>query len=479
MSPEEYATRDAVDLAALVAIGETTAGALLELACSRADALDPRLNALVHRFDEQARTQANRIDTEAGVGVLRGVPMVLKDLLGDCAGVPTTSGSRFLEHYLPERDSELVARYKRAGLVPFAKTNTPELGLVATTEPALWGPCRNPWDLSRIAGGSSGGSAAAVAAGIVPVGHANDGGGSIRIPAACCGLVGLKPTRARNTLAPGVGDIMNGLVQEHVVTRTVRDSAAVLDATAGPAIGDPYHAPTAPESFLQATQTEPGILRIAFSTRTMFAGDVDPECIRAVERTVAALDDLGHLVEEAHLPLDAQLKEAFLAVWAAGAAATVDGFGILTGTTPTPDLLEPLTWAMVEAGRNVSAANYLNAVAYMQLAARNIAAFHQTYDLFLSPTTGSPALPLGTIDTFNPNLEEAMAPVVAFAPFTAIQNMTGQPAISLPLHETASGLPVGVQFAARFGDEFLLLAIAAQLEAAMPWADRRPRLAPQ
>lgn len=475
MGFREYAEFDALGLAKLIARKEITSTELVEAAIERAERHNPTLNAVVCEMYDFARDAARDADHHAAAAPLRGVPFLLKDILGNFAGVPTTCASRFLEGVPADHESELVTRFRRAGLIPIGKSNCSEFGILPTTESHLHGACRNPWNTERSTGGSSGGSAAAVAAGIVPVAHASDGGGSIRIPASCCGVVGMKPTRARNTFAPLVGDVMNGLVVEHALSRSVRDSAALLDCTAGPGIGDPYVAPPPERPYLEEVSREPGRLRLATWSRTPRGGEIDPECREAVEKTAALLSELGHEVEEAVPPVDADMiTEAFIAIWTAGAAATIDLLQLSAGRTPTREDLEPLTWALYERGRAISAPDYQRAVALAQLASRQIAAFFQSYDAWFTATLAEPPLPLGRFDGNETDVEKVFATIVEYLSFTPIFNATGQPAISLPLHWTSDGLPVGVQFAGRFGDEGSLFRLAAQLEAALPWHDRRP-----
>jgi amidase len=468
----EYDDHDGLGLAERVAKGEVTPAELVEEAIGRVELHQPQLNAVVHTLYDRAREDA-RNPRPAVAGPFQGVPFLLKDLLGDIAGVPTTSGSRFLRGIPAPVDAELVRRYRRAGVIPIGKTNTPEFGLLPTTEPVAYGPTRNPWNPGHSAGGSSGGSAAAVAAGIVPLAHANDGGGSIRIPASCCGLVGMKPSRARNPLGPRLGDIMGGLVCEHVVSRTVRDSAAMLDCTAGPDMGDPYCAPPPDRSFLEETRRAPGALRIAFSTDALDGTGSHPECAEAVARTAALLEELGHEVEEASPAIPGQaLTDAFMAVWTSGATATIDGLAAATGRPASADQFEALTWAFYEQGRKVSAARYMGAQAVFQHAARRAGAFHEHYDVWMTPTLAQPPIELGRIDASSP--EPDMEALSSYVPFTPLQNATGQPGISLPLHWSAAGLPVGVHFSARLGGEGVLYSLASQLEEARPWRDRRP-----
>jgi amidase len=371
-------------------------------------------------------------------------------------------GSVFTKDIIAPIDSELTKRYKRAGLITLGKTNTPEFGLVPTTEPKLFGPSRNPWDTTRTTGGSSGGSAAAVAAGMVPMAHGNDGGGSIRIPASCCGLFGLKPTRARLPLGPLFGDQLSGLVNDHAITRSVRDSAALLDATAGPVLDE--------------VGADPGRLRIAFTQRKLYGGgELHADCIDAVRDAVKLCEELGHEVVEASPPLNGeQIIDSFTAMWEGGAAQTVEAAAPLLGKLPTPDEVETLTWALYEAGQKVTAAQYLNAVATMQQMSRAIAHWMQSYDIWLTPTLSEPPVPLGTFEPTPDNPRAGFDRAADFVPFTPLQNATGQPAMSVPLYWNGDGLPVGVHFVGRFGDEATLFRLAAQLEEARPWAHKRP-----
>ncbi len=468
----EYADYDGIGLAQLVQRGEVTARELADEAIARIERHNPRLNAVVTPTYERGRA----IAAQPGGGPFRGVPFLLKDILGNWSGVPTRCGSRFFaDAPAPDWDDSLVVRFKAAGLVPLGKTNVPEFGLLPTTESQLYGPARNPWNLAYSTGGSSGGSAAAVAAGLVPIAHANDGGGSIRIPAACCGLVGLKPSRARNPLGPMLGDFMGGLVVEHVLSRTVRDTAVMLDCTAGPEPGDPYLVTPPARPFADEIETAPGRLRIAFSTRNLAGGALHPECVAAVEATATLCQALGHIVEEAAPPLSYdEILPSFLTIWYGGLAMEIELASRWSGRAIRADDFEGLTWAMYELGSQVSAAQYLIAVATVQRAARVVGRFHETYDCWLTTTLGAPPLRLGSIDIHQRDVGVAMAPVVDYVPFTPLQNATGQPAISLPLHWTADGLPVGVMFSAKLGDEAPLLRLAAQLEQARPWRDRRP-----
>jgi amidase len=448
---------------------------LVEAAIARVERLNPKLNAVVTALYDRARAEAKVVGSD---GPFAGVPFLLKDLLAEYAGARFTEGSDFIDgRYTPEADSELTRRLKRAGLIVIGKTNTPELGILPTTEPRLFGPTRNPWNLGLTPGGSSGGSAAAVAAGFVAMAHANDGGGSIRIPASCCGLFGLKPTRGRNPLGPHYGDLFSGLVVEHAVTRSVRDSAALLDATAGPDLGDPYVAPPAPRPFLEEVSRPPGFLRVAFTTSGATGAPVHPDCVRAVHEAAKLCEGLGHEVSEASPPLDGdQISQAFITVWSAGTAWTIDDWSRRTGQTPSAERFEPLTWALYEMGGRRSASDYLLAIQDLQAVARQIARFLIDYDVWLSPTLAEPPPALGSFDAPDDNPMHGIFRSALFVPFTPVFNATGQPAMSVPLFWNGDAVPIGVQFAGRFGDEATLFRLAAQLEQARPWADRWPSL---
>ena len=377
-----------------------------------------------------------------------------------------------------DHDSTLTERYKAAGLVIFGKTNSPELGLNASTESAALGPCRNPYDLDRSSGGSSGGAAAAVAAGVLPGAHATDGGGSIRIPASNCGLFGLKPTRARNPAGPDVGEGWSGLSVGHAVTRTVRDSAALLDATAGPAIGDPYAAPPVEGSFLSHVGRNPKPLKVALYTRGKDCGPTDPECIQAAETAARSLEDLGHQVEACQPPLDAgRVINIFNVVMSCNVAAGIDAVGNARGTPLRADDVEAVTWDLAERGRAMSGRDYARIITDIHLAGREMGAFFQHYDVLLSPTLANPPLPLGTLETITSSAEAHLERLFTAIPFTPIFNLSGGPAVTLPLHWTSTGLPVGVHLGADQGREDLLLQLSAQLETAHPWSQRRPAIA--
>jgi amidase len=469
---DEFASHDATALAGLVQQKQVKAVELVEAAIERIERLNPTLNAVVTPMYEQAReAAAGKLPN----GPFTGVPFLLKDLGALYAGVPMTMGTAFLRHFVPDHECELVARLKRAGLIIVGKTNTPELGILPTTEPRLFGPTHNPWDIHRTPGGSSGGSAASVAARFVPMAHANDAGGSIRIPASCCGLFGLKPTRARNPLGPDLGDIFSGLVVDHAVTRSVRDSAALLDATAGPDVGDPYWAPPPARPFLQEVGANPGRLRIAFTVTPPTNVKVHADCISAVQDAAALCADLGHDVTEAAPEINGEMvARTFMVLFSAGCAWTVAGLALATGQSPSQDTFEPLTWALYEMGCQHTASSYLLSLTFLQRTARDIARFFLKYDVLLTPTLSEPPVLLGTFDSPPEDPLQGLRRAETFVPFTPICNATGQPAMSVPLYWNAQGLPVGVQFVGRFGDEATLFRLAAQLESARPWAGRRP-----
>ena len=393
---DEFTGLDATAQADLVRRREVKPIELVDAAIRRIERLDPQLNAVVTRLFDEARALA----ADPPPGVFRGVPFLMKDLQATCGGVRHTAGSRLLADFVAPIDTELVTRFRAAGLVLVGTSNTPEFGILPTTEPHVHGATRNPWDPTRSTGGSSGGSAAAVAARMVPMAHANDGGGSIRIPASCCGLFGMKPTRGRNPLGPFVGDIMNGLVVEHAVTRSVRDSAALLDATAGADVGTPYWAPPVARPFVEELGTPPARLRIAVVTTAPTGVPIHPDCVAAVRDAASLCAELGHHVEDATLPVAGELvTECFVTVWTIGIAWTLDSMARLTGREITPGSVEPLSAALAEAGRQRSGADYLAAIQGLQLIGRAVATFMQDWDVVLTPVVAEPPPPLGTFDS--------------------------------------------------------------------------------
>lgn len=485
----EYIELDATALADLVRRGEVSPTELVERAIAQVETHNPRINAVIHRMFEHARTAANG---ELPEGPFRGVPFLLKDLLADFAGVPTTAGSRYFASHVPAHDSEIVRRYKAAGLVVLGKTNTPECGLMGVTEPELHGPTRNPYDSDRTPGGSSGGSAAAVAARIVPAAHGGDGGGSIRIPASACGLVGLKPTRGRTPLGPDRGERWSGYVCQHVLSRTVRDTAGMLDISAGPELGSPYHAPPVERPFVEEVGRDPGRLRIAFSTEPLLMGETHPECRAAVEQTAERLAALGHDVEPARPTFDAEaMADAYLSTVAASLCGDLAYAARTRGPISAGDV-ELATWVMREVGRTLSAGRLIELQSMEAEATWSLARFHQRYDLFLTSTMAQPPARIGELLPnrlerlglhvlrrlpFRPLLRQVLVTArkqLSAVPNTQLFNITGQPAISLPVHRGTGGIPVGVQFSARFGDDATLLRLAAQLETELDWNQHRP-----
>jgi amidase len=469
---DPIALLDATAQAERVRRGETTPAELVEASIARIERVNPQLNAVIHPLYEKARQAAGGALPD---GPFRGVPLLVKDAVCHTAGDPYHVGMRFLKEreWVAKTDTELARRFRAAGFVIVGKTNTPELAMSVTTEPLAYGATRNPWDPSLSPGGSSGGSAAAVAAGLAPVGHANDMGGSIRIPSAFCGLVGLKPTRARGSLGPELGEYWGPLTHEHVVTRTVRDCAGVLDAVAGPAVGDPYAAPAPVRPWLAELDAAPAALRIGFVARTSIA-DVDPACAEAVERTAALLGELGHRVEQARIPA---LGDIQAGPWiAAGLARELDRWSELTGAPIGPDDVEPMNWLMAEQGRALSVSDYIASAERAHAWSRELQQWWATEgDVLLTPTTAKLTPRLGECSPEVP-LEELLPRMGQTTPFTLPFDVTGQPAISLPLHESESGLPIGVQLVAATGREDLLFRLATQLEAAAPWTGRTPRI---
>lgn len=463
---------DALEQAELVRSRQVTPVELVDAAIERIEALDGALNAVVLRWFDEARAAA-----ATATGRLRGVPFLLKDLWADEAGKPISNGNRALRvsGYRSVADTTLVGRYRASGLVTLGRTNSPELGALPTTEPEAWGPTHNPWDLSRTPGGSSGGSAAAVASGMVPVAHASDGGGSIRIPASCCGLVGLKPSQGRITLGPLRDE--SGLGVEHVVSRSVRDSALLLELTRGPGVGDTVQVAAPRQSYLHEVGVSPGRLRIGFLDHRPTGGDVHPDCAQAVRSTAVLLEQFGHSVE-AGFPMamaDPGATARFAAMWSVNMAVGVARLGAMAARDLIADDVELSTWAQAQWGRSVGGVDYAQALAAAARWRRELQQWWADgWDVLVTPTTAEPAPRLGehANDPADP-----MAPLKRagqWMPFTSAFNVSGQPAISLPLHWTAEGLPVGVQLVAAYGREDLLIRLASQLEDARPWAHRRP-----
>jgi amidase len=493
---KEYERYDGLGLAELIRTGQVSAAEVCEAAMAAIERFNPPINAVVTRMFESAR---RALAQGLPSGVFQGVPFLLKDLLAACAGVPLSFGCKALKDFIPDYDSELVRRFKRTGLVILGKTNTPEFGLVAYTEPELFGPTRNPWDLSRTPGGSSGGAAAAVAAGMVPLAGAGDGGGSIRIPAAYCGLFGLKPSRGRIPTGPDFGELWQGAVVEHVITRTVRDSAAMLDSIWGADVGAPFIVAAPERPYLDEIRCEPPRLRIAFDLRSPIGTPVHPENVKAVLQTALMLQKLGHDLEEASPDIDGKmLARTYLTMLYGEVAADLKDLGRVLGRPARPQDVETATWTLGLLGRCEPAAALAEARRLWGRAARTMGRFHETYDLYMTPTTAQPPARIGELRPKSHEIgvlgvvnrlglgrwlrrsgiiDRIAIQNMARTPFTQLANFTGQPAMSAPLHWTREGLPCGVHFMARIGDEATLFRLAAQLEKEQPWFQRRPALA--
>lgn len=488
---EDYEKFDAMGLADLVRTGQVHPKELVDCALARIEAHNAAVNAVVHTMIESARAQAMAPLPE---GPFSGVPFLVKDLFAAVAGAPLTNACRVFTSFVPNEDSELIARYRQAGLIIVGKTNTPEFGILPVTESRLFGVARNPWNLAHTPGGSSGGAGAAVAAGMVPAAHGSDGGGSIRIPASCCGLFGMKPTRGRNPLGPKVGDALGGFLQEHVLTRSVRDSAAFLDATAGADGGAPYAAPPVERPFIDEVGRPPGRLRISWTAQSLFGASTHAHCRQAVEDAARLCADLGHHVEERCPAIDkAALVRAFIVVFAVEVSQAMRKAAGFARRSLKSDDFEPYTWVFGLIGNHVSGMQYRDAIETAYMAGRRLAQFFRECDVLLTPTLAHPPVAIGTF-ALSPG-EERMIALLRRVPLpivldrilsrisdqafevtgnTMLFNMTGQPAASVPLFWNAAGLPIGIQLAARFGDEATLFRLAAQLEEARPWFHKRP-----
>lgn len=488
-----YLEHDGLGLADLVRRGEVSAIELVETAIAAIERLNPPLNAVIRPMFDQARKAAAQ---PLGEGPFAGVPFLLKDLLSQVDGVPTSQGNRLWARIPAAGDNELVKRWKRAGLIVLGKTNTPEFGLTPYTEPDAFGPTRNPWDLTRTPGGSSGGSAAAVAAGMVPLASGGDGGGSIRIPASACGLFGMKPTRGRTPVGPFIGEAWSGFAGEHVLTRSVRDSAALLDATHGPDIGNPHPLPQFSGSWLAAVSRAPKRLRIAVSCEPMLGKAVEPQVRAAFDETVRLLADLGHEIVEAAPPVERErFSLAFLTVLAAELRADIEFIAELSGVKVRPEDFDAASFGLGLLGQAFSAAELAAALRYLKLSARSILGFFEDHDVLMTPVLSSLPVKIGALQpkpiekklirfmghvrggTLLKKLgiaEQLASQTFEFIPWTPVFNVTGQPAMSVPLHWSPEGLPVGLHFVGRFADEATLFSLAGQLEQARPWKDRRP-----
>jgi amidase len=489
----EFSSYDGLGLAELVRSGAVTTRELVDASIARITALNPQVNAVVHRMFDRALKEADR---PRGNRPFEGVPFLLKDLLSWYEGEPITSGSRLYEGWLPPCDTEMVKRYRRAGVIVVGKTNTPEFGLTPFTEPELFGPSRNPWDLARTTGGSSGGSAAAVASGMVPLAGGGDGGGSIRIPASCCGIFGLKPTRARTPSGPIAGELWQGAAVEHCLTRSVRDSAAMLDAVAGPDVGAPYWAEPPSRPYLDEVNTPPGKLRIAFTTTPFLGNTVHPDCVAALNDSVKLLESLGHDMTEAAPPVEReQFSRAFLTVICGEVRASMLEAKALAGRSPSPRNVESTTWGLNLLGASIPAGDLVKAEHYLRAAARKVGQFFENYDVLVTPVLAEPPfltgalqppsheravlkglgmLRAGSVLRLIGALEKTADKIFDVVPYTPLFNITGQPAMSVPLYWNSANLPIGTHFVGRYADEATLFRLAGQLEQARPWKDRHP-----
>ena len=489
----EFHKYDGMGLSELVLTKQVSPSELVEEAISRIEQHNPRINAVIYKMYAQARKAAQEPLPD---GPFKGVPFLQKDMHATVAGVPTSCGTRILKDIPQPHDSEIIRRYRAAGVILLGKTNVPEFSIVPYTEPEAFGPTNNPWDLTRTVGGSSGGSAAAVAARLVPLAGGADGGGSIRIPSSCCGLFGLKPTRGRTPAGPDVGDIWRGFALEHVLTRSVRDSAAMLDAIAGPDVGAPYYAAAPRQPYLQEVTTEPGRLRIAFTAKPFLGHDVHPDCLKGLEATLKLLESLGHELVEAAPQVDREaFAIAFLTMIAAETRDEIDWAAHMAGRKTRYADFETGTSALALLGQAFSAGKYANALNYLMNAGRGIGCFFEDYDVLLTPTLAQPPFLTGSLQPSSAErnlirvigrlnaawlldalgvIKPLAAKTFDFMPCTAVFNVTGQPAMSVPLCWNDAGLPIGMQFVGRFGDESTLFRLAGQLERAQPWADRAP-----
>ena len=468
----EYEDYDAIGLGELIRDKKVRADEVLDAALERVAARNPSVNAVVHLMEDRARAA---IRDGLPDGPLSGVPFMLKDLYTLYEGEPTTNGSRLFRGFVADHDSTITQRFRAAGLVIMAKTNTPEFGLNAATEPLLHGATLNPWNPARSAGGSSGGAAAAVATGMVPIAHATDGGGSIRVPAANCGLFGLKPTRARVPAGPDIGEGWSGLSTSHAVSWSVRDSAALMDATHGSALGDPYWAPPPRQPYGKEVGAPPGTMRIALWTEGLADEQIDPECVRGAEKVAELLTDLGHHITPTRLPISGHdFLPALRIIIASHTANNLDLRAETTGLAVEATDTENIPRLFGEEGRRLSGRDYVRALLVIHRTGRQLADFFRNYDAILSPTQADQPLPLGAIDMTGTDLDAYVDRLFGHMAFTPLYNITGCPAATLPLHTTSDGLPVGIQVGAPFGDEAAIFRLAAQLEGASPWWGQRP-----
>ncbi len=472
MIPEEYKAEDATGLAALIRAKAVTAAEVVAAAMTVIEAVNPALNAVVHPLFAAAEAAIAHGVPE---GAFTGVPYLLKDTGIAFAGAPQTNGSRLFQGHVTPQDNTHAVRLRTAGLLALGKSSAPELGLSFTTEPLAFGPTRNPWDLGRSPGGSSGGAAAAVAAGFVPAAHASDGAGSIRVPAAHCGLFGFKPSRIRNPAGPDQGETLAGLSATHCISRSVRDSAALLDATSGPEAGDPYMVTPPLRPFLTELTADPRPLRIAVTALSPIGTAVDPECATAARTAARLCEQLGHAVEEAQPAYDAlAVKRAWRVIATISAAGSVADYARATGIADPLFQLEPVNAAWLAQAPRISALAYAEAMADLRRAGRALGRFFVDFDVLLTPTAAELPPPLGVLACRDADVDGFYDRFWQHAPFTALFNATGSPAMTVPLAQSREGLPIGVQFAAALGEDAVLFALAGQLERAAPWQHRRP-----
>ncbi len=493
MSLDEFTQKDAVGLAEWVRSGEVSPLELVEEAIRRIEAVNPQVNAVIHKMYDRAREKASG---DLPDGPFKGVPFLVKDMRAPFAGEPMWMGSRFLKGYVPDYDVEVIRRFKQAGLITLGKSNVPEFGLYFFTEPELFGTTNNPWDLKRTAGGSSGGAAAAVSSRMVPAAHGSDGGGSVRVPAACCGLVGIVPSLGRTPVGPYRTDMWQGLIRESMLSRTVRDTAALLDVIQGPDPGARYYPPPPERPYLEEVERDPGRLRIAFTSTPFMGKKVHHEAERGLKQTVELLEDLGHDLVEAVPTIDRlSISRAYFTIVIAELQAEIENFEEMLDKKATSENFETATWVAALLGSRLSAQDFLHAQRTQELMSRNVGQFFENYDLLLTPSIAEPPIKSGSlqlkgiqammlslfgrmnagrlIELFG-GIESAVEDMFDFTPYTHIFNISGQPAISLPLYWTKEGLPLGMQFAAKYAQEGLLLQLAGQLERARPWANRLP-----
>ena len=496
MTHDEYISYDGSGLAKLVRGKEVEPSDLLDLALERVSVLNREVNAVVRLMEEDARAAAQNYKAD---GVFSGVPFLAKDLGSHFAGHPTSAGSRLTKDIFAERDTELVRRLRATGVSIFGKTNLPEFGLTPYTEPELWGACKNPWDLARTPGGSSGGSGAAVAAGFAPMAGAGDGGGSIRIPASCCGLFGLKPTRGRTPTGPLRGQVWRGATVEHILSRSVRDSAIMLDMTHGADPGAPYEITLPEDPFAEEVRRDPGRLRIAWTTKPILGSGVHPDCISAVEEAVGLLEELGHELTETEPQIDGEgFARAFMLMVASEVGTDIHDAETVLGRRARRSELEPATQALSLLSQSLSAREFGSALRLLEREARSVGAFFETHDMLLTPTIATPPARIGELAPTPTEqlqlrilgligsgrlvkmiglLDEVAGQAFDFTPWTPVFNITGQPAMSVPLHWNQDGLPIGIHFVGHFGAEATLFRLAEQLERAQPWFDRLPEIA--